>query len=48
MKMTADTKFISLALAITAGLGILIFLNGGWIGLGLYAVVLFLIFGGAA
>lgn len=47
--MTADTKFISLGLAIIAGVAAFIFFNGGgWIGLGLYAVVLFLIFGGAA
>jgi len=44
--MTADTKLISIGLAIVVGLAIFIFFNGGgWIGLGLYSVVLFLIFG---
>lgn len=41
-----DTTWITLGITCIIGLGVIILTcSGGWIGLGLYLVVLFLIFG---
>lgn len=42
----SDTTAISLAITIAAGLGLVILTcGGGWVGLGLYILVIALIFG---